>query len=488
MTRRTHVLVALSVLLGWTSLGLAQVPDAGPEPTPTDDPAEATTDSTESEVPPPPGDDVVEEPAADGAEEAPSPAVVATPAPEPEPEPQGPALGDEHELLPPGDEALAGSHPVDAADILFVPGKGLRVTSADDRFRLEVRARVQIAWEGTGPDGGPWGQQVRLRRARLQLAGFMFSEDVRFKMELAVSPNDMGIRNNLDDEDRVATRSPLLDFYIDFTRFRDFQFRVGQYKIPSNRQRVISSGNLQLVDRSIYNGEFTLDRDVGFDLRSKDFLGLERLRYYLGLYIARGRGARGVDDFGMMYLSRIEYLPFGLFNDYSEVDFERVHPRLSIGAGYTHIDRARRDRGIIGSAPADGGTTDTHHIFADAIFKWAGFSSIVELGWRQGDRIPGNAVDDMGNPIPVEDPRNGIGGNIQAGFLIPRLPLEIAGRYSFLRGIGTTSLGDANELTGGVSYYPGRHPYKVQLDYSRLWADSIDEGGHRIRLQLQVAL
>ena len=491
MTKRALTILAAGALFAAApSLGRAQATDPEPQtpdeteiPEPTDASAEPEAGVPSGEAPLPAEPDSPSE----ELEQVPDPVEMpAAGLPE-----EGAEAAEGEDLIPPGEEELMGEHPVDATGISFVPGKGLRLTSADGRFRLETRARVQIGWEGTGPDGGPWGQEVRLRRARLQLAGFMFTDRVRFKMELAVSPNDMGIKNNLDSDGAIATRSPLLDFYIDFRPLRDLQFRVGQYKIPSNRQRVISSGNLQLVDRSIFNREFTLDRDVGFDVRSRDFLGLDMLRYYAGVYIARGRGARGVDDFGMMYLARLEFLPFGLFEDYSEADFERAGPRLSVGVNYTHIDRARRDRGILGSAPEDGGTTDTQHVFFDAMFKWAGFSTLFELGWRHGVRIPGNAIDDMGNPMPVAIPRNGVGGNIQAGYLLPGLPVELAGRYSFLRGLGDvteTSLENGNELTVGASYYPGRHPYKVQLDYSRLWNDTIDEGDHRVRLQLQVAL
>lgn len=391
-------------------------------------------------------------------------------------------------LVPAGEEALMDEHPVDPADITFVPGKGLRVTSADGRFRLETRARVQIAWEVRREAVEGWGQEARLRRARLQLAGHMFSEDTRFKFELAVSPNDLGVRNNLEASDGLPRASPLLDFYIDFRQLRDLQVRVGQYKIPSNRERVMSSGDLQLVDRSLFNSEFTLDRDVGFDLRSTDFLGLDLLRYYAGVYIARGRGARGFDDFGMLYLGRIEVLPLGTFDDYSQADFERTGPRLSIGAGYAYIDRAPRDRGTLGTAPADGGTTDTQHVYADVMFKWAGLSLLGEFGYRHGDRRPGDLVDEMGVPIPVTAPRTGLGANVQAGFLIPHIPVEIAGRYALVRRLGDSSLGDSNELTAGVSYYPGRHPYKVQIDYSRLWDDAFQVGDHRLRVQLQVSL
>ena len=403
---------------------------------------------------------------------------------------EDPPVEERRSLLPEGEKETMGKHAVDSTDIQFVPGKGLEVTSADKRFRLQIRARVQFRWTAAG-DGDGFQHQFRIRRARLVASGYTFSKNVKYKMELAVSPNDVGIKDNLGGGDGAnPARSPLLDFYVQFKHLRDLNVRMGQYKVPSNRQRVISSGNLQLVDRSLLNSEFTLDRDVGLDIRSKDFLGLDMLKYYAGVFIARGRDSQGFDDFGLMYLARVEFLPLGIFkDDYSETDFDRGKPRLSIGAQYAHIDRATRDRGIRGSAPVDGGTTDMHTIFADAMFKWAGFSTQVEFAYRTGSRNPGDAVDEMGNLIPAAATRDGYALMLQAGYLIPRLPLEFAARYGIVRGTGAeTALSDNNELVLGASWYPGRHPYKVQLDYSRLWGDSIGNGSNRIRLQIQVSL
>ncbi|MFK8000488.1 MAG: porin [Polyangiales bacterium] len=397
---------------------------------------------------------------------------------------------EEEDLLPPGEAEMMGAHEVESTAIRFVPGKGLELTSADGRFRLQTRVRAQFRWT-LADTGDDWAQRFRIRRARVVFSGNTFHRDVRYKFELAFSPNDVGIRDDFDDDatDRLPTLSPLLDFYIDFRQLRDFQVRVGQSKIFSNRQRVISSGNLQLVDRALLNSEFTLDRDIGVDIRSRDFLGLDMLRYYAGVFIARGRDSQGFDDFGMMYLARLEYLPLGMFNDYSESDFERGGARLSIGAGYGYIDRARGDRGIRGSAPADGGTTDTQHVFVDALFKWQGFSALAEFAWRTGSRNPGEAVDEMGNMIPVAGTRDGIGLNLQAGYLLPNLPVEIAARYGLIRGLGDdTALSDRNELVIGASYYIARHPYKLQMDYTRLWGDSFGEGANQLRVQLQVSL
>lgn len=397
---------------------------------------------------------------------------------------------EEEDLLPPGEAEMMGAHEVESSAIRFVPGKGLELTSADGRFRLQTRVRAQFRWT-LADAGDDWAHRFRIRRARVVFSGNTFHRDVRYKFELAFSPNDVGIRDDFADDasDRLPTLSPLLDFYIDFRQLRDLQVRVGQSKVFSNRQRVISSGNLQLVDRSLLNSEFTLDRDIGVDVRSRDFLGLDMLRYYAGVFIARGRDSQGLDDFGMMYLARLEFLPLGMFNDYSESDFERGGARLSIGAGYGYIDRARGDRGIRGSAPADGGTTDTQHVFLDALFKWQGFSALAEFAWRTGSRNPGDAVDEMGNMIPVAGTRDGIGLNLQAGYLLPNLPVEVAARYGMIRGVGDdTALGDRNELVVGASYYIARHPYKLQLDYTRLWGDSFGEGANQLRVQLQVSL
>ena len=74
-----------------------------------------------------------------------------------------------------------------------------------------------------------------------------------------------------------------------------------------------------------------------FDLYSDDLFGLDLLRYHLGIYAGEGLNAWedtiGAGDSGFLYNARLEVLPFGVFDEYTEVDFERSStPRLSIGA------------------------------------------------------------------------------------------------------------------------------------------------------------
>lgn len=397
-------------------------------------------------------------------------------------------------IAPPGEVAPApGVSEEPEVALEFRMGRGLVIATRDREFQLAIRPRAQFLGSLVAEDaGGDPELGLEIRRARLSFEGHFLGAENRFKLELAFSPRDMQMVEI--DGSLVPTRTPLLDFYYDSRHLRDLGLRVGQYKVPYNRERVISSGNLAMVDRSIANAEFNLDRDVGFDLRSLDFLGLGLFRYYAGVYTAEGRDGFRMDDLGLMYLGRIEVLPFGTFDDYEMVDFRREkRARLSIGVSYAFVDQSPGNRGILGAVPRDGGTTDYHNVEADLLFQYAGFTLLTEWFWREGRREGGDAVDEMGSPIPLELPRNGTGWFAQAAYLFPEIDLELAARYGRIDRIGgnaETSLGERGELGIALSYYFDRHAYKLQADYFHLWRDHsrMDQGEERVRLQLQVSL
>jgi len=390
------------------------------------------------------------------------------------------------QLHPKGEDELMGDHIVDRGDIKFRPGKGVEINSADDKFQLRIRVRVQMLYtyahdenlgtnEGDEPEANL--QDFRLRRARFVFQGYAFGKHNQYKLEI----------------DPLRKDNVVLDYYLDFTKNRDIQVRVGQYKISSNRTRVISSGNLQMVDRSQVNSEFSLDRDIGIDIRSRDFLGKNKMRYVFGVSSGNGLNNPQFKDFSMVYLARVEYLPMGIFRDYSEVDFARTKPRLSIGATYSFFQNADRNRGMVGVPFADGGTADYHFVFVDAIFKARGFSAISELAFRTGQRNVGDIAptDPDYDPDLPTDPRNGIGWMLQAGYLIPHTGFEFAARGALVKANskrGATSLTDQYGTTFSVSYYFARHPFKIQADVSQLWEDTFGEGSTVFRLQLQASL
>jgi hypothetical protein len=391
------------------------------------------------------------------------------------------------DLHPKGEDEMMGDHIVDRGDIKFRPGKGVEINSADDEFQLRIRVRVQLLWTVLSGEVGPKDadepgevqNNFRIRRARFVFQGHAFGKDNQYKLEI----------------DPLRKDNVVLDYYLDFTRNKNISVRVGQYKISSNRQRVISSGNLQMVDRSIVNAEFTLDRDMSLDIRSRDFLGKDKMRYVFGISTGNGLNNPQFSDFSMVYLARLEYMPLGIFRDYSEVDFARGKPRLSIGAAYSFFQGANRVRGMVGDDFADGGTANYHFVYADLFFKARGFSALTEFAFRTGYRKNiGSNEDDAGNPIAPTAPRNGLGWMLQAGYLVPDTRFELAARGGLIKASskrGETSLTDRYATTFSVSWYFARHPFKIQADVSQIWdpdQEVYSKGATTFRLQLQASL
>ncbi len=127
-------------------------------------------------------------------------------------------------------------------------------------------------------------------------------------------------------------------------KYRFAQLRLGQWKINYNRERVDSSGQQQFVERSIVNGPFTIDRQVGTMLYGHLFPGtMADGWYYAGVYTGSGRGERN-DDENMMYHARAQWNFFGRDLKFSQSDVEyHERPAGSIAwAGATNIGKCTR--------------------------------------------------------------------------------------------------------------------------------------------------
>lgn len=488
-------------MYGWIISGTLALAQAAPTGAPaTSPPAVPATSVTPAG--PSPAEPTASPPASPPAATTPAPAVSAatptpaapaatvTPAtPVPAPAPS--------KYLPRTDQARMSESPMDAGRGKWRPGTGLEVATQDRRFSLQfgLMAQLQVPIHHTpaipGMNGAMDTQPVndvalQFRRARMSLGGNLFTQHIKYKIQFTMAPIELGFK------DGVPHRVPILDWFFTFDRLRDATFVVGQYKVPYNHQRMLRVTGLQFVDRSGSNNEFTMDRDLGVEVRSKDVGGLGHLRYYAGVYLGDGIAKYGASDSGLMYLGRVEILPFGQYDDLEETDQDRgLKPRLLIGGAYAFIDRDPHDNhGFFGAIPADGGTTTTHNATADLNFRLAGFSFEGAFFWRKGRRNPGGALDEGGMPIPVAAARNGLGYFTQAGYLLPRLPFELGARWGQVRALGdpaATSLRDANELGGVLNYYFARHALKLQLDYLKLWNDlGVRYGTDQVRLQLQV--
>ena len=383
--------------------------------------------------------------------------------------------------LPQGEPRRLAPAELDVRRARFTPGNGLQLTSKDQRFSLGVGLRFGVIYELKHTDADGISNNLAIRRMRAVFTGNLFGKHNRYLIQLGFAPRE------LDLHDGAPHSSPLLDAALHFDHLRDLNLRVGQRRVMYSHERNVSDVNPLLVDRSLANSEFNLDRDIGVELNSFDLGGLDRFRYYAGVYLGEGRDSVKLGDAGFLYVARLELTPFGAFDDLESSDLWRRRKfRMLVGGAYAYHDRAWRDRGTLGNAMQDGGSTNYHNATTDLTLKYAGWSFEGGYLWRRGRRNPGAAVDAMGNPIPTQAARNGHGWFLQTAILIPRTRLEPAVRYSGVRGLGDTSLQDRDELGGGLNYYFFGHNLKLQLDYFRGFTPADPTlASDTLRLQIQ---
>ncbi len=333
------------------------------------------------------------------------------------------------------------------------------------RFRMQNRMGFQTM---SGEDLSVKSVEARVRRLRLRLDGFVLNDRIRYYLQLNFSRQDLDLV-----EDVVA--QPVRDamVYFHFNKYTYIGF--GQSKLPGNRQRVVSSGNLQFADRSIANSIFTLDRDFGVFGYHTIPMGGQQLQLKGAVSSGDGRGAVPENE-GLAYTGRMEWLPFGSFankGDYSEGDLEfEPKPKLSIGAAYCYNDRAVRTGGQLGAELFT--PTDMSTFIADLLYKQQGWALSAEYFDRQSDAPI--TTDEAGD---VSFITTGQGLNVQLSKVL-RSKYEFAGRYTLVNPVGDVAALRARTeeaLIGSTKYLNG-HRIKLQLYVGYRWNEGMMQLEH----------
>lgn len=186
--------------------------------------------------------------------------------------------------------------------------KGFEFQTKDDKFLLQVQSRLQFRF-ATPADADPVtfddytkGKHAvfKINRARLKVGGHAFKPWLNYYWEYELS------------------QSNLLDFRIMVEKWKWLSLKVGQWKVEFTRERFISSGEQELVDRSFINRPFTLDRQQGIELYGHlKGKGVADFNYWAALLTGTGRGSTTNDDEHLMYFGRIQWNMLG-----REVPFE----------------------------------------------------------------------------------------------------------------------------------------------------------------------
>lgn len=346
-------------------------------------------------------------------------------------------------------------------------GKPITFISKDSSFSLGISGRIQSLAEARFDPEASRNNTVdfSIRRLRLNFAGSAISKRFSYRIQLCFSQRDVSSDNSL-----VANNLFLRDAMLYYAPDKHWRFGFGQTKLPGNRQRQTSSGNLQMVDRSNTNALFTLDRDKGFWITHTSRLGKE-LVWGNTLAITSGEG-RIVSDkgTGLCYSLRSEILPFGEFKnngDYIESDlYYEEKLKLSIGMVYSYNNRTSRVAGQLGEYLYNGQHANIHYYGGDFMLKRKGWSLTGELFRRVSDN--GISINPT-NPSKVIAVYSGTGFMLQTGYLFTRSN-ELSARYGFTQPDQRVKnyLFRQDEYVLGYSHYFFRHNLKLQSDLAFL--------------------
>jgi hypothetical protein len=368
----------------------------------------------------------------------------------------------------------------------FSYGEGLGITSPDSLFMLNIRFRMQNRLALTTESESDLDiteVEARVRRLRLRFEGFIYTPRLTYVIQLAFTRADM-------DFDDTGFPNVVRDAMIIYKVSDHFAVGIGQTKLPGNRQRINSSGDLQFADRSLVNSTFNIDRDFGVQAYYNNHI--QGFYYVLRGAISSGDGRNiNSSDRGLAYTGRVEFLPLGEFTDggaYFEGDLSREpKPKIAVGFSYSSNQNALRTGGQLGRYLYQ--SRDIYTGMVDFLFKHNGWSFAAEYVSRNTpDPI---TTSDQGEIRHVYD---GSGFNSQGGYLFKN-NFEIAARFSEVRPnpeIQTLEPRTRQYTVGGSKYIKG-HRLKLQTDLtfednSWLRSPEADRQNWQIRFQIEAGI
>jgi hypothetical protein len=347
----------------------------------------------------------------------------------------------------------------------------MNISGKDSTWSMSFSARVQYltstTWqEEDGSYGGPESNSL-IRRSRLKFKGFAYDPKLTYKIELALSNRDIsGGSFFTSDAPRI-----ILDAVVKWNFYKNWSIQFGQTKLPGNIERVISSAKLALVDRSLLNSKFNIDRDFGLQLKNKFNLSEKFIvKETFAISQGEGRNVSKGNIGGHQYTVRIDLYPFGDFKnggDYEGDDIRREQsPKLLFGAAYDYNNNAVKTRSNMGSyMVTDSGFFETNikTFFINSHFKYKGFSFMGEYAKRNADDILSKNSDGSlaGDAVNV-----GSSISLQAGYLLPS-DIALTGRYTNINFDKiVTENNYISQYTLGMSKYFEKHKLKIQTDMS----------------------
>lgn len=366
-------------------------------------------------------------------------------------------------------------------------GKGLGLTSPDSLFQLNIRFRMQNRVTYIENDGENGAYDGQIRRLRLRFDGYVGNPKFLYAIQLSFAPGDVG---EIKEGENINIIRDAVVFY---RPNKHWNIGFGQTKLPGNRQRVNSSGGLQLTDRTINNAKFTIDRDFGFQAHNLNEYK-DKFSYNLKAAVSTGEGRNSTEkaDDGIAATGKIELFPLGAFakdGTYFEGDIVREKkPKLMFSGAFQQNNHARRTQGQLGNDLFEQRTMKS--VLLDGMFKYNGWAAMASYMSRTTND---NAI--TVNPSDITQSSYvfvGNGFDYQLSYNTKE-NYEFIGRYSIQKvGHDIEALTpNTKQYSLGVTKYIWEHAFKVQaeLNYDTLdFFNGTTKNNWYLRFQVEIGI
>ena len=361
--------------------------------------------------------------------------------------------------------------------------KGFQLSTQDGRFNLQLAGRLQFRFSTPGDQDPinftetfePSSPVFKINRARLKVGGHAYKSYLKYYFEYELA------------------RSRLLDFRIMFEKWKGFKIKIGQWKTYYTRERVISSGKQQTVDRSIINRAFTLDRQQGISLFGRHFKGQKfaDFTYHFSVLTGTGIGATTNDDDQLMYVGRLQWNFLGREVSMSGSDFEFTEqPTAGITVAavtnrsqYTRFSSSGGGQ-LEGFEDGVAGQYRTNQMMLETAFKYRGFSWQSEIHSKTiKDRLTSEDTTLRGNYFQA-------GYFLANSFEVVPEPLEVAGRIASYRPNVDVPENLEREYALAFNWFFNGHRNKLSSEvtyFNFQTPTEIEASGWRFRVQWDIS-
>ncbi|WP_276483836.1 porin [Paraflavitalea pollutisoli] len=362
--------------------------------------------------------------------------------------------------------------------------KGFEFNTTDNKFLLQIQSRLQFRF-ATPEDEDPVtfddfsGEKkpvFKINRARLKVGGHAFVPWLKYYWEYELS------------------QSNLLNYTIKVEKWDWLKLQVGQWKVEYSRERRISSGEQQMIDRSVINRPFTVDRQQGAELYGRlKGRGVADFNYWLAVATGTGRGNTDNDDNHLMYFGRVQWNCFGRYLDFEGSDLE-IHQEP---AGVVAISAVTNRSPYTRFSQAGGGSLEgyedgqpaqyrVNQANIETAFMYKGFSCQAEGHWKEIiDKLNSDETDEL------------YGYYWQLGYFFHQSldwwpkPLELAFRNAGYRPNRAADATRKTEWSGAANWFFKGHKNKLTFMCSHYNYDKtggIPATQWRYRLQWDISL